>query len=96
MRASGIQAEKASSGGPLLPEAAGSVGIGVLLFVVVASSIAGSGAVFSVTLILTWILLPALVGLRNTLDAGCAFMVVALGTAMVTTLARNGPGWFFH
>jgi hypothetical protein len=78
--------------GPLLSEALGSAGLGFMLFLVVASSIAGAGWVFAAALVITWLLLPALVGLRNTLDAGCAFMVVALGTAVVAALARSGVG----
>lgn len=77
--------------GPLLPGVWGSSVLGTLLFIAVASLIANAGSVFAATVILTWLLLPALVGLRNTLDAGCAFMVVVLGSAVVTALARGGP-----
>jgi hypothetical protein len=75
-----------------MSEALGSAGLGFMLFLVVASSIAGAGWVFAAALAITWLLLPASVGLRNTLDAGCAFMVVALGIAVVTALARSGAG----
>jgi hypothetical protein len=75
-----------------MSEALGSAGLGFMLFLVVASSIAGAGWVFAAALAITWLLLSASVGLRNTLDAGCAFMVVALGIAVVTALARSGAG----
>ena len=90
MRCRKTGAGEGSSGDALLPDALGTAGIGILLFAVVASSIAEAGLVFAATLALSWLLLPALVGWRNTLEAGCAFMVVALGTAVVTALAREG------
>ena len=90
--ASGTRVEAGSERDPLLPGAIGSVCLGLLLLVVVVSSIAEAALVFSVALVAAWVLLPAVVGFRNTLDAGCAFMVVALGTAVVTALARHGVG----
>jgi hypothetical protein len=40
-----------------------------------------------------WLLFPLLVGLRNTLDAGCAFMLILVGVMLVVGLAHNGPGY---
>ena len=90
MRPADVAKARGRREGPLLSEALGSAGLGFMLFLVVASSIAAAGWVFAAALVITWLLLPALVGLRNTLDAGCVFMVVALGTAVVTALARGG------
>jgi hypothetical protein len=70
-----------------------SVGVGLLLFAVVASTITGSEAAFFSTLLAAWLLFPVLVGLRNTLDAGCAFMLISLGVMLVVGLGQNGPGY---
>lgn len=70
-----------------------SVSVGLLLFAVVASTITGSEAAFFSTLLFSWLLFPLLVGLRNTLDAGCAFMLISLGVMLVVGLAQNGPGY---
>jgi hypothetical protein len=37
-----------------------------------------------------WLVLPAFVGLRNVLDAGCCFMLVSLGIVVVVDLAGHG------
>jgi hypothetical protein len=69
-----------------------SVGVGLLLFAVVASTIAGAEAALFFTVLAAWLLFPMLVGFRNTLDAGCAFMLISVGVVVVVELARNGPG----
>lgn len=74
-------------------EALKSVGVGLLLFAVVPSMITGSEAAFFSTLLAAWLLFPVLVGLRNTLDAGCAFMLISLGVMLVVGLGQNGPGY---
>jgi hypothetical protein len=66
--------------------------VGLLLFSVVASSIIGASTMFFLTLLVAWLLFPVLVGLRNTLDAGCVFMLIALGIVVVVGLAHNGSG----
>jgi hypothetical protein len=66
--------------------------VGLLLFSVVASSILGASTIFFLTLLVAWLLFPVLVGIRNTLDAGCVFMLIALGIVVVVGLAQNGPG----
>ena len=70
-----------------------STGVGLLLLSVVALTIAGSERGFFSTLLASWLLFPMLVGFRNTLDAGCAFMLISLGVAMVVGIAENGPGY---
>ncbi len=66
--------------------------VGLLLFSVVASSIAGSEAVLFSTVLAAWVLFPLLVGFRNALDAGCAFMLISLGVVVVVGVAQNGLG----
>ncbi len=69
-----------------------SVGVGLLWLMVVVTAVVGAQATFFITLLVAWCLFPVLVGTRNTLDAGCAFMLVALGVAVVVGLAQNGAG----
>ncbi len=66
--------------------------VGLLLFSVVASSIAGSEAVLFSTVLAAWVLFPLLVGFRNALDAGCAFMLISLGGVVIVGVAQNGLG----
>jgi hypothetical protein len=70
-----------------------SAGVGLLLLSVVASTIAGSETAFFSTVLASWLLFPVLVGVRNTLDAGCVFMLISLGVMMVVGLAQHGPGY---
>ena len=63
--------------------------VGLLLFSVVASSIAGSEAMLFSTVLAAWVLFPLLVGFRNALDAGCAFMLISLGIVVVVGVAQN-------
>ena len=74
------------------PDVLKSVGVGLLLFAMVASAIAGAEAWFFFSLVAAWLLFPVLVGLRNTLDAGCSFMLISAGVVVVVELARYGPG----
>jgi hypothetical protein len=67
-----------------------SVVVGLLLFSVVVSTIAGAEAALLFTVLAAWLLFPLLVGLKNTLDAGCAFMLISLGVVVVVWVARNG------
>ena len=76
-------------------EALKSVSVGLLLCAVVASAITGAEAAFFITLLFAWLLFPLLVGIRNTLDAGCAFMLVSVGVVVVVGLAQNGLGYLF-
>ena len=75
-----------------LRAALGSVIVGLLLFSVVASTIAGAGAALYGTVLAAWLLFPLLVGFRNTLDTGCAFMLISLGVVVVVEVAQYGPG----
>jgi membrane-bound ClpP family serine protease len=75
-----------------LREALESACVGLLLLSVVVSAIVGAEAVLMFTVLAAWLLFPLLVGLRNTLDAGCAFMLISLGIVVVVWLAQHGPG----
>jgi hypothetical protein len=66
--------------------------VGLLLFSVVASAVACAEAALYATVLAAWLLFPLLVGFRNTLDAGCAFMLISLGVVVVVEAAQNGPG----
>ena len=70
-----------------------SAGIGLLLLAAVVSAISGSGPALYSTVLAAWALFPLLVGLRNTLDAGCIFMLITVGVVLVVGLAQNGPNF---
>jgi sterol desaturase/sphingolipid hydroxylase (fatty acid hydroxylase superfamily) len=74
-------------GWPVLSSAA----LASLLLCEVASSMVGAEAVFFSALVLAWLVLPAVVGLKNVLDAGCLFMLVSLGIVVVVDVAHHGP-----
>ena len=69
----------------------GSALLAVLLLVEVASSLVGAGTVFFICTVLAWLVLPAVVGFRNILDAGCLYMFVTLGIVVVVHVAVHGP-----
>ena len=69
----------------------GSALLAVLLLVEVASSLAGAGTVFFACIVLAWLVLPAVVGFRNVLDAGCLYMFVSLGIVVVVHVAVHVP-----
>lgn len=70
-----------------------SAGIGLLLLAAVVSALSGSGPALYSTVLAAWALFPLLVGLRNTLDAGCIFMLITVGVVLVVGLAQNGPNF---
>jgi hypothetical protein len=65
----------------------GSVVLASLLFSEVASAMVGAEAVFFATIVAAWLVLPAVVGLRNVLDAGCFYMLISLGIVVVASVA---------
>ena len=69
----------------------GSVVLASLLICEVASAMVGAQAVFFSTIVAAWLVLPAVVGPRNLLDAGCFYMLVSLGIVVVVDVARHGP-----
>ena len=69
----------------------GSAVLVLLLISEVAAVVAGAGTVLFASIVAAWLVLPAVVGLRNVLDAGCYFMLVSLGIVVVVDLARYGP-----
>jgi hypothetical protein len=69
---------------------AGSVLLTTLLFCEMASAMMGAGTVFFASVVVAWLVLPAVVGLENVLDAGCVFMLVSLGIVVVVGAASHG------
>jgi hypothetical protein len=67
--------------------------VGLLLLSVVVSVILGSEMALFATMLVAWALFPVLVGLRNVLDAGCAFMLISVGVLVVVGLAQHGHGY---
>jgi hypothetical protein len=61
-----------------------------LLFCEVVAAMVGAEAILFSTLLAAWLILPAVVGLRNVLDAGCFFMLVSLGIVVVVSIASHG------
>jgi hypothetical protein len=68
----------------------GSAVLALLLAAEVAALMVGAGTLYFATVVAAWLVLPALVGLRNVLDAGCFFMLVSLGIVVVVDAAGNG------
>ena len=85
-------AEAKEGGGVRGRPALSSAALASLLLCEVASSMVGAEAVFFSALVVAWLVLPAVVGLRNVLDAGCLFMLVSLGIVVVVDIAHDGPG----
>lgn len=52
----------------------------------------GSEVAFFSALVIAWLVLPAVVGFRDVLDAGCIFTLVSLGIVIVVDIAYHGPG----
>ena len=69
----------------------GSVVLASLLLCEVAAAMVGAQAVFFSTIVTAWLVLPAVVGPRNVLDAGCFYMLISLGIVVVVDVARYGP-----
>ena len=69
----------------------GSVVLASLLLCEVAAAIVGAQAVSFSILVAAWLVLLAVVGPRNVLDAGCFFMLVSLGIVVVVDVVRYGP-----
>jgi hypothetical protein len=67
--------------------------VGLLLLSVVVSVVGGSGITLFVTMLVAWALLPILVGFRNVLEAGCAFMLISVGILVVVGVAQYGPSY---
>ena len=65
----------------------GSVVLASLLFCEVASAMVGAETVFFSTIVGSWLVLPAVVGLRNLLDAGCFYMLISLGVVVIVSAA---------
>jgi hypothetical protein len=73
-----------------LDDASGSAVLALLLISEVVAVVAGAGTIVFASIVAAWLVLPAVVGLRNVLDAGCCFMLVSLGIVVVVDLAGHG------
>jgi len=62
----------------------------LLLVTEVASLVTGVGVLYFASIVAAWLVLPAIVGFKNILDAGCFFMLVSLGILVVVDLAGQG------
>ena len=69
----------------------GSLVLASLLLCEVAAAMVGADAVFFSTIVAAWLVLPAVVGPRNVLDAGCLYMLISLGIVVVVDVSRYGP-----
>lgn len=67
-----------------------------LLLVVVAAALVGSHAMLFGAVLGAWLALAGIVGLRNLLDAGCAYMLLVVGVVLIVDLASNGPASLLH
>ena len=70
----------------------GSVVLASLLLCEVAAAMLGAEAVFFSTLVAAWLVLPAVVGPRKVLDAGCFYMLISLGIVVVVSVASHCAG----
>ena len=70
----------------------GSVVLASLLLCEVAAAMVGAEAVFFSTIVVAWLILPVVVGLRNVLDAGCFYMLISLGIVVVVSVASHCAG----
>ena len=82
---------KASGARGRLEPTLGSLVLASLLLCEVAAAMVGAQAIFFSTLVAAWLVLPAVVGPRNVLDAGCFYMLVSLGIVIVVDAAQYGP-----
>jgi hypothetical protein len=71
----------------------GSVVLASLLLCEVASAMVAAEAVFFSTIVGAWLVLLAVVGPRNVLDAGCFYMLISLGIVVVVGVASHGAGF---
>jgi hypothetical protein len=89
--AKGLVHGKGSAARRRLGPTLGSVVLASLLLCEVAAAMVGAQAVFFSTIVAAWVVLPAVVGPRNVLDAGCFYMLISLGIVVVVHVARYGP-----
>ena len=64
-----------------------------LLLTIVVSAVVGAQALLFGAVAGAWAALCASVGVRNVLDAGCAFMLVVVGVILVADLAVTGSAY---
>jgi hypothetical protein len=69
-----------------------SVVLASLLLCEAAAAMVGAEAVFFSTIVAAWLVLPAVVGPKNVLDAGCFYMLISLGIVVVVSVASHCAG----
>jgi hypothetical protein len=82
--------DRARRGGWRLGVVSGSAVLVLLLALELVSLVTGTGTLYFASIVAAWLILPAIVGLRNVLDAGCYFMLISLGILVVVDLALHG------
>ena len=70
----------------------GSLVLASLLLCEVAAAMVGAEAVFFSTLVAALLVLPAVVGPKSVLDAGCFYMLISLGIVVVVSVASHCAG----
>jgi hypothetical protein len=68
----------------------GSAVLVLLLALELVSLVTGLGTLYFASIVAAWLIMPAIVGLRNVLDGGCYFMLISLGILVVVDLALHG------
>ena len=82
--------DRASRNNWRLDNTRGSIVLALLLASEVASLVTEVGILYFASILVAWLVLPAIVGFRNILDAGCAFMLISLGIVVVVDAAGQG------
>jgi hypothetical protein len=90
--AEGREHGKVSAARGWLGPTLGSLVLVSLLLCEVAAAMVGAEAVFFSTLVAAWLVLPAVVGLRNVLDTGSIYMLLSLGIVVVVSVASHCAG----
>ena len=70
----------------------GSLVLASLLLCEMAAAMVGAEAVFFSTLVAALLVLPAVVGPKSVLDAGCFYMLISLGIVVVVSVASHCAG----
>ena len=82
--------DRAPRGDWRLGEVSGSAVLVLLLVSEVPFLLTGMGALYFASIVAAWLVIPAVVGFKNMLDAGCFYMLVSLGILLVVNLAGHG------
>ena len=67
-----------------------SAGLGIALGAMVIFAVVGAGWMFALTVICGWLLMLALMGMHDALDAGWIFTLAALGISVAVGVGQEG------